>query len=66
MIAWIFDSPVVDSLGQKIGGGFIGLENIVLLHPSYSLSDPRWGVIIGQPMRHLLSQMFQQHINSAT
>ena len=44
----------------------IGLENRVLDLASHSLSDRRWGVIIAQPMRHLLSQMFQQHINSAT
>ena len=44
----------------------LGLENRVLDLASHSLSDRRWGVSIGQLMRHLLSQMFQQHINSAT
>ena len=44
----------------------IDLEGSALGLASHSLSDRRWGVIIGQPMRHLLSQMFQQQINSAT
>ena len=44
----------------------LDLEGSALELPSHSLSDRRWGVIIGQPMRHLLNQMFQQHINSAT
>ena len=44
----------------------LGLENTVLGHPNLSWSDRRWSFIIGQPMRHLLSQMFQQHIYSAT
>ena len=37
----------------------LDLEGSALELPSHSLSDRRWGVIIGQPMRHLLSQMFQ-------
>ena len=44
----------------------LDLENRVLDLAGRSLSDHRWGVIIGQPMRHLLSEMFQQQINSAT
>ena len=44
----------------------LGLENRALDLASHSLSHRRWGIIIGQPMRHLLSQMFQQHINSST
>ena len=47
-------------------GGTLGLENTVLGRPNLSWSDRRWSFIIGQPMRHLLSQTFQQHINSAT
>ena len=43
----------------------LDLQNRVLDLASHSLSDCRWGVSIGQPMRHLLSQIFQQHINSA-
>ena len=43
----------------------VGLENTVLVLANHSLSDHRWGVIIEQPMRHLMSQMFQQQINSA-
>ena len=44
----------------------LDLENTVLDLASHSLSDRRWGVNIGQPMRHLLNQIFQQQINSAT
>ena len=43
----------------------IDLEGSALDRPCLSLSDRRWGVIIGQPMRNMLSQMFQQHINSS-
>ena len=44
----------------------VGLENRVLDRASHSWSDRRWGVIIDQPIRHLLNQMFQQQINRAT
>ena len=44
---------------RKVWNTGLGLAN-------HSLSDRRWGVIIEQPMRHLLSQIFQQHVNSAT
>ena len=44
----------------------LDLEGSALDLDSHSLGDRRWGVSIGQPMRHLLSQMFQQQINSAT
>ena len=44
----------------------VGLENTFLGRPNHSWSDHRWSVIIEQPIRHLLSQMFQQQINSVT
>ena len=55
-------------LRTLVGGAHatLGLENGVLVLASHSLSDRRWSISIGQPMRHLLSKMFQQHINSAT
>ena len=43
-----------------------GQENTVLGRPNHSWSDHRWSVIIEQPIRHLLSQMFQQQVNRAT
>ena len=44
----------------------LDLEGSALDLASHSLSDRRWGVIIAQPMRHLLNKMFQQQIKSAT
>ena len=43
----------------------VGLENTILGLGNHSWSDRRWSVIIDQPTRHLLSQMFQQQIDSA-
>ena len=53
------------NVAVRVMVNYIGLENTVLGRPNHSWSDRRWGVIIEQPIGHLLSQMFQQQINSA-
>ena len=65
ILAARWNSGVVGKMGSVFVTFDLGLENRVLDLASHSLSDRRWGVSVGQPMRHLLSQMFQQQINSA-
>ena len=57
---------ILTSKLDRDADGEVRFEEHILGLANHSWSDRRWSFIIGQPMYHLLSKMFQQQINSAT